>query len=110
MNAIPYVVAADPGIKTYLDLPLIAGRAHPDLGRAAPATCGLVTNRRFPGPRACGWLTKRQAAAPSHCSGDPAAERPHRSPPPIAELLRPARRVTCGRHRTAAPRGHLAAA
>ena len=31
VNAIPYVVAAEPGIKTYLDLPLIAGRAHPDL-------------------------------------------------------------------------------
>ena len=27
VNAIPYVVKADPGIKTYLDLPLIAGRA-----------------------------------------------------------------------------------
>jgi hypothetical protein len=31
VNSIPYVVAAGPGIKTYLDLPLIAGRAHPDL-------------------------------------------------------------------------------
>jgi hypothetical protein len=29
VNAIPYVVAADPGIKTYLDLPLLAGRAAP---------------------------------------------------------------------------------
>ena len=27
VNAIPYVVAAEPGIKTYLDLPLLAGRA-----------------------------------------------------------------------------------
>jgi 2,4-diaminopentanoate dehydrogenase len=27
VNAVPYVCAADPGIKTYLDLPLIAGRA-----------------------------------------------------------------------------------
>ncbi|HCB06566.1 MAG TPA: dihydrodipicolinate reductase [Nocardioides bacterium] len=34
VNAIPYVVAAEPGIKTYLDLPLIAGRAAPQLGRA----------------------------------------------------------------------------
>ena len=33
VNSIPYVVAADPGIKTYLDLPLVAGRAHPDLRR-----------------------------------------------------------------------------
>jgi hypothetical protein len=33
VNSVPYVCAADPGIKTYLDLPLIAGRAHPDLGR-----------------------------------------------------------------------------
>ncbi len=31
VNSIPYVVAAEPGIRTYLDLPLIAGRAHPDL-------------------------------------------------------------------------------
>ena len=31
VNAIPYVVEAEPGIKTYLDLPLIAGRAaHAD--------------------------------------------------------------------------------
>jgi hypothetical protein len=27
VNAIPYVCDAEPGIKTYLDLPLIAGRA-----------------------------------------------------------------------------------
>ena len=33
VSAIPYVVAAEPGIKTYLDLPLIAGRAAPHLGR-----------------------------------------------------------------------------
>ena len=39
VNAIPYVVAAEPGIKTYLDLPLIAGRAAPHLGltRAHPS-------------------------------------------------------------------------
>jgi hypothetical protein len=33
VNSIPYVCAAPPGIRTYLDLPLIAGRAHPDLAR-----------------------------------------------------------------------------
>jgi 2,4-diaminopentanoate dehydrogenase len=33
VNAIPYVVAAEPGIRTYLDLPLIAGRAAPHLAR-----------------------------------------------------------------------------
>jgi hypothetical protein len=33
VNSIPYVVAAPPGIRTYVDLPLIAGRAHPDLAR-----------------------------------------------------------------------------
>jgi hypothetical protein len=33
VNSIPYVCAAPPGIRTYVDLPLIAGRAHPDLGR-----------------------------------------------------------------------------
>ncbi|MBC9733972.1 dihydrodipicolinate reductase [Nocardioides marmotae] len=31
VNSIPYVVAAPPGIQTFLDLPLVAGRAHPDL-------------------------------------------------------------------------------
>ena len=31
VSAIPYVCAAAPGIKTYLDLPLIAGRAAPHL-------------------------------------------------------------------------------
>jgi hypothetical protein len=35
VNAIPYVVAAEPGIKTYLDLPIIAGRATASLGNAA---------------------------------------------------------------------------
>jgi hypothetical protein len=34
VNAIPYVCAAEPGIRTYLDLPLIAGRAAPNLGSA----------------------------------------------------------------------------
>lgn len=34
VNAIPHVCAAGPGIKTYLDLPLIAGRAAPDLSVA----------------------------------------------------------------------------
>jgi len=33
VNSVPYVCRAEPGIKTYLDLPLISGRAHPDLGR-----------------------------------------------------------------------------
>ncbi|WP_300645407.1 hypothetical protein [Nocardioides sp.] len=32
VSAIPYVVAAEPGIRTYLDLPLLAGRAAPHLG------------------------------------------------------------------------------
>ena len=31
VSAIPYVLAADPGIRTYLDLPLVAGRAAPHL-------------------------------------------------------------------------------
>jgi hypothetical protein len=31
VNAIPYVCAAEPGIKSYVDLPLIAGRAAPHL-------------------------------------------------------------------------------
>ena len=31
VNSIPYVVAAEPGVKTYVDLPLVTGRAHPDL-------------------------------------------------------------------------------
>ena len=33
VSAIPYVCRADPGLKTYLDLPLIAGRADPRLAR-----------------------------------------------------------------------------
>jgi len=33
VNAIPYVCRADPGIKTYLDLPLVCGRAAPALRR-----------------------------------------------------------------------------
>ncbi|GLP81519.1 hypothetical protein TUM20984_29390 [Mycobacterium antarcticum] len=32
VSAIPYVVNAAPGIKTYLDLPLLAGRAAPQFG------------------------------------------------------------------------------
>ena len=31
INSIPYVVAAPTGVRTYVDLPLVAGRAHPDL-------------------------------------------------------------------------------
>ncbi len=31
VNAVPYVVEADPGIRTYLDLPLMPGRAAADL-------------------------------------------------------------------------------
>ena len=52
VSAIPYVVAAEAGIKTYLDLPLLAGRAAPHLGHAArtgtpptsarSATAGLI--------------------------------------------------------------------
>ncbi|MEM9730353.1 MAG: dihydrodipicolinate reductase [Myxococcota bacterium] len=34
VSAIPYVCAADAGIKTYLDLPLVTGRAAPSLSRA----------------------------------------------------------------------------
>ena len=33
VNSIPYVVRAEPGIQTYLDLPVIAGRAHPRFAR-----------------------------------------------------------------------------
>jgi hypothetical protein len=33
VSAVPYVCAAEPGIRTYLDLPLVAGRAAPELGR-----------------------------------------------------------------------------
>ena len=31
VNAVPYVCAAKPGVRTYLDLPLVAGRAAPHL-------------------------------------------------------------------------------
>jgi 2,4-diaminopentanoate dehydrogenase len=33
VSAVPYVCRAEPGIRTYLDLPLIAGRAAPHLAR-----------------------------------------------------------------------------
>jgi len=32
VNAVPYVCAADPGLLTYLEMPLVAGRAAPSLG------------------------------------------------------------------------------
>jgi len=35
VNAIPYVCRAQPGIKTYLDLPLVSGRAATALGKTA---------------------------------------------------------------------------
>jgi hypothetical protein len=31
VNAVPYVCAAEPGVLTYLDLPLVAGRAAPSV-------------------------------------------------------------------------------
>ena len=31
VNSVPAVCAAAPGVRTYLDLPLVTGRAHPDL-------------------------------------------------------------------------------
>ncbi len=40
VNAVPYVCRAEPGIRTYLDLPLIAGRAAPDLAQPAPGGAG----------------------------------------------------------------------
>jgi hypothetical protein len=33
VNAVPYVCAADPGLRTYLEMPLVAGRARADLHR-----------------------------------------------------------------------------
>ncbi len=36
VSAIPYVCAAKPGIRTYLDLPLVAGRAAPELLEPQP--------------------------------------------------------------------------
>jgi hypothetical protein len=33
VNSIPYVCAAAPGILTFVDMPLVTGRAHPDLAR-----------------------------------------------------------------------------
>jgi hypothetical protein len=33
VNSIPNVCAAEPGILTFVDLPLVTGRAHPDLAR-----------------------------------------------------------------------------
>ena len=36
VNAIPYVCRAEPGIRTYLELPLVAGRAAPELAGPRP--------------------------------------------------------------------------
>ena len=36
VNAVPYVCAAQPGVRTYLDLPLVAGRAAPRTTRPEP--------------------------------------------------------------------------
>jgi hypothetical protein len=38
VSAIPYVCAAEPGIRTYLDLPLVSGRAAPELARPSRPT------------------------------------------------------------------------
>ena len=32
VNAVPYVCASEPGLRTYLEMPLVAGRAAPHLG------------------------------------------------------------------------------
>jgi hypothetical protein len=32
VNAVPYVCAAEPGLRTYLEMPLVAGRAAAHLG------------------------------------------------------------------------------
>ena len=37
VNAVPYVCAAEPGLLTYLDLPLVAGRAAPALSKGRGA-------------------------------------------------------------------------
>jgi hypothetical protein len=37
VNAVPYVCAAEPGVQTYLDLPLVAGRAAAHLHRSRTA-------------------------------------------------------------------------
>jgi hypothetical protein len=34
VNSIPYVVAAEPGLLTFVEMPLVTGRAHPDLARS----------------------------------------------------------------------------
>jgi hypothetical protein len=40
VNSVPYVCRAEPGIKSYLDLPVMTGRAHPKLARGARAAGG----------------------------------------------------------------------
>jgi 2,4-diaminopentanoate dehydrogenase len=43
VNAIPYVCRAAPGIRTYLDLPLVSGRAAPGIRAAGAARRGGAT-------------------------------------------------------------------
>ena len=38
VNAVPYVCAAEPGLRTYLEMPLVAGRAAPALQRKKAAS------------------------------------------------------------------------
>ena len=45
VNAIPYVVAAEPGIKTYLDLPLLAGRASSRVVRRCSPNFGCLRHQ-----------------------------------------------------------------
>ena len=47
VNAIPYVCRAEPGLLTYLDLPLVAGRAAPGLHRTGGGTSADVILDRF---------------------------------------------------------------
>jgi hypothetical protein len=74
VNAVPYVVAARPGLLTYLDLPPVAGRAAADLHRDRRDDAGPGDR---PGPR-----SKRLAGAYFATYGAPprlnAPKRPHR--------------------------------
>jgi hypothetical protein len=69
VNAVPYVVAARPGLLTYLDLPPVAGRAAADLHRDRRHDAGPGDR---PGPR-----SKRLAGAYFATYGPPDSTLPN---------------------------------
>ena len=67
-NAVPYVVAAEPGIVTLADLPPVTGRLGPDRSLLVAVACSC----RSPGGRAAGRAPRRRSPS---CGGQLLAPR-----------------------------------